>query len=62
MGWAKLSLKPGVKRPCVVTFCRLPMHQCDRWRRGRWQGYKVLDSRQGGVGGAVVVTGIEKDS
>lgn len=21
-GWAELSLKPGVKRPCMVTFCR----------------------------------------
>lgn len=59
MGWAKLSLKPGVKRPCVVTFCRLPMNLRDRWRRGRWQGYNVLYSR--GVGGGGDVTGIEKD-
>lgn len=59
VGWAKLSLKPGVKRPSVVTFCKLPMHQCDRWRRGRWQGYKALDC--GGVE-AGDVTVIEKSS
>lgn len=61
MGWAKLSLKPGVKRPFVVTFCRLPMHQCDRWRRGSMACIQGVGFRRGGVC-VCDVTGIEKDS
>lgn len=31
-GWAQPFLKPGVKMPCMVTFCRLANDLCDVWR------------------------------